>query len=347
MAMTAEEKKERNRINNINLRLRKGDEINANRKAKKDALKAITRIPAVITTPTLKKATKLPPQSTAPKQENTKQNYISFIKVFYKNYTGDDLQEEADIIKKINEEPFKAIAVSRQFKPIITAFIKDIIKTPHQVKNLYAILRGIRGFTDIEKILEPYLKEYQRQYQEQRSIISADPADIDRIDFDNLEEYKANIAKLDNITDKVIYSYSIIVKRRPSDLRLTKIAKSKEDIKNINSNWLYQGKLYINTTKNKKSIIIDLPAELNFWKDITGEYLLGRLIPQATLSQQIQRIFLKIYGKIYTANNIRHLYASAVNNKGATLQERQETAKKSGHSVMEQLAYAYKNTNQI
>jgi hypothetical protein len=346
MDKTAEEKailkKQENARRNRERRARDGERINQEKRDKRASLKAIKTIKVEITTPTLKKAKTLPPQSTAPKQDTTKYNYITFIKAYYKKYTGDDLQEDADIIKKINEQSYKALAVSKQFKPIINATIKDIIKNPNQVKLVYIIFRGIRGFTDIEKQLEPYIKEYHQQYQEQRSQVVATDEDLNRIDFNNQKEYEENLSKLDNITDKIIYSFMMVLKGRVGDLRMTKITTNKNDIKNDEYNWVFENKLYINNTKNKKKNIIDLPETLRFWNTIPNGYILGRLIPSPTYSQQIQRIFLKLYGKIYTSNNIRHLYATAINNKGATLQERQKTSKQSGHSVMEQLSYVYK-----
>jgi hypothetical protein len=341
-AKTAEEKREDNARRNREMRARKGDVINADRKAKRDELKAIKSIKIDIITPVLKKATKLPPHSTAPKQDITKNKYISSVRAFYKKHTGDDLQDDADIIKKINEQPYKQLAVSKQFKPIITGNIKEIIKNPTQVKIIYIIFRGIRGFTDIEKQLEPYLKEYQRQYQANRSIIKANREDLERIDFNNKEEYEANLCKLEDIIDKVIYSYMMVLKMREGDLRIAKITTDKNDINNGEYNWIYDNKLYINKTKNKQKNIIELSDNLRFWNSIPSGYILGSLIPQPTLSQRIQRIFLKLYGKIYTARNIRHLYATQINNAGATLEERQKAAKQSGHSVMEQLSYVYR-----
>ena len=348
---TEEQKRLDNIRRNKEMRLRKGLEINQARKDKRNALKAITNVKIEISTPILKKATKLPQQSKVIKQDNTKKTYISFIRTFYKSYSNQELPDNADIIKKINEEPYKALAVSKQFKTIITANIKEIIKNPHQVRNLRCILSGIRGFTDILKQLEPYLHHYQQIYQEQRSIIEADPVDLKRIDFDNIADIQANIEKLDNRIDKIIYSYAMVIKRRPSDLRLTKIANSKEDLQDLNSNWLFKNKLYINQTKNKVKIVIDLPEILNFWNntndtEIQPEYLLGRLIPASSLSQMFQRIFLTLTGKIYNANQLRHINASVINSKGLSLQERKASATASGHSVLESIAYAYRNNKE-
>ena len=337
-----EYRKKRNAERNKIYRELKGTDINEAKREKRKADKAIEKIKPEIVTPNLKKAKKLPVISTAIKTNATKKNYILFIKRFYKKITNNELADDADIIKKINEQPYKSLMISKQFKPIINENIKEIIKIPNEVNNLYVILRGIRGFTDIVKILHPYLYEYHEQYQDNRSQIIASEDDLNKINFNNIPEYEANLQKLDNITDKIIYSYIMIIRGRVGDLRMTKIAENKKDTESNEYNWLYQNKLYINNTKNKKKNIIELPAVLNFWNSVKGEYILGRIIPSSTYSQQIQRIFLKIYDKVYTATDIRHLYATYINNKGSSLKERQATAKQSGHSVMEQLSYVYK-----
>ena len=345
--MTPEQLKEfqkkRNAERNREMRMRKGKEINERRKEQRRNMRAIITIKPEIITPELKKAKQLPVASTVIKTDSTKTRYITFIKSFYKKNTNEELKDDADIIKKINEEPYKAFAISKQFKAIINANIKEIIKIPNEVKNLYIILRGVKGFTEIEKILYPYLQEYHEQYQNNRSQIVATEDDLKKIDFDNIAEYKANLSKLDNITDKVIYSFIMMIRGRVGDLRITKIAKNKDDIENMKNNWLYDNKLYINNTKTKKRNIIELPEELKYWGDIEGEYVLGGEISSGTYSQRIQRIFLKVYGKVYTATNIRHIYATYINNKGSSLEERENAAKQSGHSVMEQLSYVYKN----
>ena len=70
--------------------------------------------------------------------------------------------------------------------------------------------------------------------------------------------------------------------------------------------------------------------------------MLGELIVQSTLSQRFQRIMKGLYGKSYTYLNIRHINATQINARGASLKEREETSKSAGHSVEQQLRYVYK-----
>jgi hypothetical protein len=348
--MTPEELKEYKRVRNAeyNKKWRQrmkegGDIINKGKKEKRESLKAIKVKKEEVIKYDLTKATELPVASKVVKSETTKRKYRTFIKGFYRRYSGGkELEEDSDIILKINEEPYNGLNVSRQFKGIIMDNIEDIKGNENYVKELYSIFRGVRGFTEIAKILYPYLQKYKELYMVNRSKIEATEEDLRRIDFENNEEYEENINKLENIADKVIYSYMMKIKGRVGDLRMCKIAKGKEDIEDEGYNWIYDNKMYINNTKNKKKNIIELPESLNFWNSISEGYILGRLIPSGTYSQQIQRIFLKVYGKTYSANNIRHLYATYINEKGASLEERQATAKQSGHSVIEQLSYVYK-----
>lgn len=326
---------------NREYRARHNDRINEGKRNKRKALKAIIKVEGEIETPILKKVAKLPKATISEPQEITKQNYASFIRAFYKRYTDKDLTDDNDIFKKINGSLYKAVNISKDFKPFITSNIKDIIKKPQEVNKLYIILRGIRGFTDIVKILYPYLKEYQEQYQANRSIIKAEPEDLDIISF-NIEDIRDNLNKLTDNTDKIIYGFMMIIKRRLADLQYMKVATNNKDLANNANNWIYDNKIYINRTKNKDYMILDIPDDFNeLVKDISSGYVLGREIPQATLSEQAQRILLKIYGKIYTANNIRHLYATNIINKGASYAEKRETARASGHTIGEQAKYSY------
>ena len=207
------------------------------------------------------------------------------------------------------------------------------------MKNIYSIFRGIRGFTEISKVLYPYLKDYAEQYDEKRSEIVGLREEIK---FDR-EEIKKNINKLEDKIDKIIYGYIMIMNGRVHDLRYTKICVNKEELKDEGYNYIYEGKYYINNTKNKKKQILEIAEDFNeLYEEDDEGYILGYLIPASTLTQRIQRITLKIYGKVYTASNIRHLFATYINNKGSSYKERKEAAKKAGHSIEQQIKYVYR-----
>jgi hypothetical protein len=338
-----------NAENNREYRLRKGDIINAKKRADRLANRAIITPPIEYEAPAvrLKKLAKLPPPKQAtqslPKGEHTKQTYISFIRQFYKRYAEQELSDTADIIKKINEQKYNALNVSNQFKQlIINNYTTGLLDSPYEVNNLYKIFVDIRGFSDIVKQLKPYVLEYAKQYEDKRSVaIVEDKADLN-LSFDT-ETITDNINKIVDKTDKIIYGFIFLLKGRLNDLRLIKITKNKADITNAEYNYIYEDKIYINNTKTGKPYTINMPIEFRRLYDENDEgYLLGGLIAPSTLSQRLQKITKGIYGKVYTYLNIRHIYATQINAKGASLKEREDTSKQAGHSVGQQLKYAYK-----
>jgi len=343
--MTDEELKEyrkkRNAERNRELRGRKGEEINRGRREKRREEKAIITEPIEYEVKEIKKVKELPKMKSEAKEEITKSNYIGFIKRLYKKYSGKELEDTSDIILKINEKAYKAINISRQFKDLITDNFDKIKGTREEAKTTYIIFRGVRGFTDIEKRLYGYVLDYQEQYQEKRSVVKEEDKENLRISFDK-EDILKNIEKIEDGIDRVIYGTMMMLRCRIGDLNHTKITKDKEEIKDENNNWIYKDKLYINKTKHKKKNIIEIPKEV---EELYGEregYLFGEEIKGSTLSGRIGVITKKIYGKSYTYLNIRHCYATYINGKGSSYKERYETAKQSGHSVAEQLQYAYR-----
>jgi hypothetical protein len=335
--------KKSNAENNRAYRERKGEEINARRREQRNKNRAIETVKIEYEVKKLKKIGKLPEiKQKEGISDITKNNYISYIKNFYTKNKGEELSETSDIIKKIRGEEYNSLKISREFKGLINNNIGIIKENPTDVKNIYSIFRGIRGFTEISKILYPYLKDYAEQYDEKRSVIVADEDNI-RISFER-EDVKMNINKLSDDIDKIIYGYIMIMNGRIHDLRYTKISVNKEEINDEGYNFIYNDKYYINNTKNKKKQILEISDDFKLLYNENSEgYILGSFMPASTLTQRIQRITLKIYGKIYTASNIRHLYATYINNKGASYKERKETATKAGHSIEQQIKYTYKN----
>jgi hypothetical protein len=342
--MTPDELKEyRKNLNvqrNREYRQRRGLEIYAKRRENKINNKAIITPIIQYEVKDIKKVSKLPEMRTQPKEEITKKNYIGFIKRFYKKYTNNELDDNADIILKINEESYNALNISKQFKKIIINNFDKIRAIKEEAKNVYIIFRAVRGFNDIVKRLYGYVLDYQDQYQEKRSVIKVDDIENLNISFDT-KDILNNLEKIDNKQDKIIYGTVMILKCRLGDLNHTIITKNKNDLKNDKHNWIFEDKLYINITKHKKKNIIDIPKEVqDLYGDAEG-YLFGNEMKQGTLSLRLQAITKKVYGKIYTYSNIRHLYATYINNKGSSYKERYETAKQSGHTVKEQLQYVY------
>jgi hypothetical protein len=338
-----------NVVSNREYRMRKNDIINMRRRENRIKNKAvITPKPLYECEKILKGVDKLPEhkekkgEKKEGKKEVTKKTYISFIRQFYKRNTGEELGEEDDIIKSIREERYNAQRVSKQFKDILNDNFEEIRKRPYEVNNLFKIFNGIRGFTEINKRLYAYVLEYGKQYEEKRSIAIVEEKEDLEISFEE-EEIMKNIEKIVNRTDKIIYGFIFLIKGRLNDLRMLRIARDKEETMNIEYNYIYENKIYINNTKNGKGRVIEMPEGfMRLCEGIKEGYLLGSLIPQSTLSQRLQRITMEIYGKVYTYLNIRHINATQINARGASLKVREETSMKAGHSVEQQLRYVYK-----
>lgn len=322
------------------------EKINEERRGEKDK-RAILRIESAI--PSIEELRKIVPVKRLPErkegeiQEQTKEKYIEYIKVFYKEYAGEIIGDEDDIIKKIKGLKYKSKELANKLKKIIEDRYEDIIvKNYRTIHILYSILRGIRGLTDIEKKLYGVVKHSAETYQEGRSKIIFDADAINNIKFEE-EEIKKNLEKLDSIQDKIIYGFTMVFNRRLYDIQNTlKIETGESD---DTKNYIKSNIWYINKTKNKVKIELELPEYLiDLVNDVNeGEYILGKLYHKSTVSQMFNNIMLKIYGKIYTANNMRHIYITQINQGVKSFQELKDLAKQSGHTIGEQQKYIYRD----
>jgi hypothetical protein len=136
----------------------------------------------------------------------------------------------------------------------------------------------------------------------------------------------------------------MIPTRRIGDYRLTKITKNKEDTKILDYNWYYNKKIYINNTKNKQKIILDIPDELDAiikTKTSDSPYLIGN-IKQSTASNNFKELTKNIYGSSFSAIDIRKIYATYNLKMGAEFRDITKMLKNQlemGHSLPEHLNY--------
>ena len=287
------------------------DKINEERRGEKDK-RAILRIESEI--PSIEELRKIIPVKRLPDrkegeiQEQTKEKYIEYMKVFYKEYADEIIGYEDDIIKKIKGLKYKSKELANKLKKIIEDRYEDIIvKNYRTIHILYSVLRGIRGLTDIQKKLYGVVKHSADTYQKGRSKIIFDTDAINNIKFEE-KEIKKNLEKLESIPDKIMYGYTMVFNRRLYDLQNTLRIETGES--DDTKNYIKGNMWYINKTKNKVKIELELPEYLmELVKEVSeGEYILGKLYHKSTVSQMFNSIMLKIYGKIYTANNMRHIY---------------------------------------
>lgn len=334
--------KKTNAENNKVYRERKKEEINARRREQRNNKKAIKTPKIKYEVKELKKILKLPDKGVVIDiSEATKNKYKGYIRNFYKKYTGSELKDDDDIISKIEGKKYKALNVSKMFKELIKKNINIIKGSTTDTCNIYSIFKGIRGFTDIAKVLYPYLKDYAEQYDDKRSEIIAEKEDLE-ISFEK-KDIIENIKKIEGEEDKIIYGYLMLMNGRVHDLRYTKIANEKDETKDEGHNYIYEGMYYINNTKNKKKKVLYISEEFaELYKGRGVGYLLGRLMGSSTIAKRIENITNRVYGKIYTSSNIRHIKATQINERGTDYKGRKEIAERAGHSVEQQIKYSYK-----
>ena len=138
----------------------------------------------------------------------------------------------------------------------------------------------------------------------------------------------------------------MLLHRRLFDLQHTiRIEDEAQAVALADINYILGDKWYINKTKNKVKIVLDLsPSLMELVSKVeNNKYVLGRLVNKSTLTFRFNNITTKIYNMIYTPNNIRHIYITQINNNdNATLKELKGEAFKAGHTLAEQQKYIYK-----
>jgi hypothetical protein len=331
-----------NAIRNKAYRDNNKDAVNQRRKEQRNSTKAVANIPIptpeIVALKPIKKRAK-PLNKNTDITEGTLKNYISIVRTIYKDHYNKDIDNNNDILKLLRNEKsnFKKIKetfafISNDVKGFATKYIK-------RMSVIYGVFSRVYGMTKLLNQLYPYLQQSTANYDENRSKI----ANIDdvNISFDK-KDVIDNLNKLDDRIDMLIYGLLFLIPtRRIGEYINTLIAKSDNDIKNLKHNWYYNGKIYINNTKTKASLVIDLPDDININIDKNDQYMLGKLYTHNTITSRLGNITKKIYDKQYTSNQIRHIYATYINNKGSSLAER-EASVAGIHSVSQQLKYVYR-----
>ena len=331
-----------NAIRNKAYREANKDSINPRRKQQRNSTKAVENIPIptpeITNLPVLKKRIK-PLNKNKEISEGTLKNYVSVIKTIYKDHYNADIDENNDILKMLRWEKYNYKNIKQTFQ-FITEDIKGFVSKYFKRLNLvHSVFSRVYGMSALVNKLYPYLLQYNKNYDENRSKI----ANVDDVSLSfNKNEILENMNKLDDRIDMLIYGlYFLIPTRRIGEYINTKIARTEADINDLKYNWYYQGSIYINASKTKASVIINLPEVIDLNISTNDEYMLGKKYTNNTITTKLGNITNKIYGKKYKPNEIRHLYASYINNKGASLVERQASTNGT-HSITQQIKYVYR-----
>ena len=283
--------------------------------------------------------------------ENTIDNYIKSIRAIYHKYHNDKpLNDDAEILKLLNGVKYNSTKLYKQNKYIIDN-IKDIATNySSYLPKLYSIFSRLNGknLKQFRESLYPYMTAYNANYAENRSNVVVNKEMTSKISFDTKDVIE-NANKINDVYDKLMYMLLFLMPtRRLYDYRITRIATKKGDVEDMKYNWYYQGKFYINNTKNKKMMILDVPREII---DVINQlppdtdYIFGKLYNAPTLSRKFAKITNDIYGDPFNAVSVRKLYATYnLKTAGDTgdMKKYNETAKQMGHSTSENANYSLK-----
>jgi len=326
---------------------------NAKRREKRRENKAIETMPTIINLDDVD--TTIKPEIRANLKidklnPNSINNYISTIKAIYNKYHTDTIADDAEVLKLLNNEKYNPTKLLKQNMYIIHN-IKDIAtNTPHNIKNLYGIFSRLNGknINLFRNTIYPYFVEYRKVYDENRDKAVANTDLTSKISFDT-DAVIINSENIVNLYDRLIYMLLFLIPtRRLYDYRIARIAKKSGDINNLNYNWYYQGNIYINNTKNKDMMILDLPVQIIDLINklpLDTDYIFGKLYSESSLSEKFRKITTLVYGTPFNALDIRKLYASHNLKTNATTGNTRilkENARKMGHSISQNLDYVVK-----
>jgi len=283
--------------------------------------------------------------------DNTIDNYIKSIKAIYPKYNNDKpLNDDAEILKMLNGVKYNSTKLYKQNKYIIDN-IKDIATNyPSYLPKLYSIYSRLNGknLKQLREAIYPYMTAYNANYTENRSNVVVNKEMTSKISFDTANVIE-NANKIDDVYDKLIYMLLFLMPtRRLYDYRIMRIATKKGDTDDMVFNWYYLGKMYINNTKNKKVMVLDIPNEIiNVINKLplNTDYIFGKFYNAPTLSRKFAKITNDLYGDPFNAVDIRKLYATYnLKTAGDTgdMKKYNETAKKMGHSTSENANYSLK-----
>jgi hypothetical protein len=282
--------------------------------------------------------------------ENTIKGYGDTIKAIYNKYHDKPIADDAEILKYLRGEKHDARKMYKQNQYIIKN-IKDIAENhTSSLPKIYSLFSrfNTKKLKEFREAIYPYSSSYNKHYQEHRNDFEINEEEVAKISFVK-EDVLANAEKIEDINLKILYMLVFMLPvRRLSDYRITRIAKDEEDLKDEKHNWYYNNKIYINITKDKKKIILDIPDEIvsiikknhlyyiQVSKNLIGNY------SQPYLSEIFSKLMVQIYDSHFTATNIRKIYASHnLKRAGETGDVKQmlKNQREMGHTLHEHLQY--------
>lgn len=256
-------------------------------------------------------------------------NKISVVNCVYSHKYNKPLSATHNIIKYINGEKYNATLIYKDFSFIIPEIKEIAILIKSNIKTLYSVFAQFKKgkLVEVRETIFPYFATVNAFYKNTRHINVNNKLFniIDEISFEPVDVL-TNAQKIDNIHLKLMYLIQFLLPtRRIGELAYMRLAKTEDDIKNVDFNWFYNGKFYNHHNKNKRTYINnEIPTEIieliNQLPPDT-DYIMGRYANDE-INNTFSRVLYNIYSKNLTNNDIRHLYATYtmkdVSNKNAS-----------------------------
>lgn len=284
--------------------------------------------------------------------ESSIKTYGNTIRWIYSKYHDKPIADDAEILKYLRGEKHDARKLYKQNEYIIKN-IKNIAENHTSgLSQIYSLFSrfNTKKLKEFREAIYPYSSAYNKHYQEHRNDLEINEEEVAKISFAK-EDVLANAEKIVFPRMKVLYMLMFMLPvRRLGDYRITLIAEDEEDLKDEKNNWYYNNKIYINKTKDKKKIILDIPDEIT---SIINNEIIGDEYPspskrlildvnESYLSEVFSKLMVQIYGSHFTATNIRKIYATHNIKKAGGIDVVKQVLKNQsemGHNIQQHLQY--------
>jgi len=284
-------------------------------------------------------------------KDSTKNNYKAVIRTLYNKYKKVEIDEGNEIFKMLDGKKYKATEIYKDFKFIIVE-IEEIGKNNSgYLSNLYSIfsLFKQKRMNEIRDVIYPYFKAQGVQYRENRHNLKINEEEIKKISFKE-EDIERGLKEIEGPYNRILYGLMFkLPTRRLADYRNMIMSEDNPEKKDKAYNYYYDGRLYINNTKNKREMVQDIRGE-ELIRKLIGElpdntrYIISgeEMYSQPKLTKIFGKITKKIYGTRFNARDIRKISATESYNRireEGGIKRFKEDAKNRGHTVDEALEY--------
>ena len=240
----------------------------------------------------------------------------------------------------------------------------EILKNYSNPKDhLFGIINVLKTFPQTESLVEYYGKIMKRfidkNTRDIRENKKTQKQEANWINYPKLVDmFRKNKDKLDKM-DRLLMSLIIFFPRRLQDyfkMRLHKTGKKDMNYNYLNVNrygipssfqfFRSKSQGYEDTTKKIPSSLKNII--MTSLREMKNNTLLfprkdGSMHTADSFSKKIRTLFGIITGKRITMNLYRHIVATNLEDKGYSMNKRQETAEQMGHSLLKQMEYAKRN----